>query len=317
MTEQRFAGMKLGPWLGICGNAGLALAKAAAGLAGGSTALVADAAHTVTDMAGSVQSLLGMRGTDPAKEEKDPYARIRAESVGKILISILLMLFGIQIAIAAVKSLFYGVGGPPRIYVLFIVIFSILLKEGLFQYKYRLGKRLGSRTLVAHAWEHRSDVYSSLAALIGVGGALLGQWWGFPYLYYLDPAAGLFIVVLVLHMGYKLIMELLDHTLPPILREENVMNLINMVQRVPGVLRVDDLQAREQGHYVVVDVRISVNPRITVLEGQEIAKAVKSQLMERFIHISEVTIHVHPYDPGYPYKNHVNPEQDHLPNLLQ
>jgi divalent metal cation (Fe/Co/Zn/Cd) transporter len=79
---------------------------------------------------------------------------------------------------------------------------------------------------------------------------------------------------------------------------------------------VDELRAREHGHYVLVDVKISVNPKISVYEGHDIARLVKQQLMMRFTHVSDVFIHVNPYDPGYPYKNNVDPDQDENASLL-
>lgn len=100
-------------------------------------------------------------------------------------------------------------------------------------------------------------------------------------------------------------------------REEAADELMQVVQRVEGVVTVESLRAREHGHYVVADIVISVNPRITVLEGQEIAKKVKTLLMHRFLHLSDVSVYVEPYDPGYPYKSNHDPNQEHMPTLLQ
>jgi hypothetical protein len=101
------------------------------------------------------------------------------------------------------------------------------------------------------------------------------------------------------------------------MREESADELMAVVQRVEGVVTVQSLRAREQGHYVVAEIVISVNPRITVLEGQDIAKRVKLLLMHRFLHLSEVMIYVEPYDPGYPYKSNHDPNQEQMPTLLQ
>ncbi|MEK3882719.1 cation transporter dimerization domain-containing protein [Paenibacillus sp. PL2-23] len=100
-------------------------------------------------------------------------------------------------------------------------------------------------------------------------------------------------------------------------REECAHELMQVVQRVEGVVTVQSLKAREQGHYVVADIIISVNPRITVQEGQEIAKRVKTLLMHRFVHLTDVSVYVEPYDPGYPYKSNHDPNQEQMPTLLQ
>ena len=99
--------------------------------------------------------------------------------------------------------------------------------------------------------------------------------------------------------------------------EEDTEELMQIVQRVEGVITVQSLRAKEHGHYVIADIVISVNPRITVLEGQEIAKRVKLLLMHRFLHLSDVSVYVEPYDPGYPYRSNHDPNQEQLPTLLQ
>ncbi|MBH5317122.1 hypothetical protein I6N90_04775 [Paenibacillus sp. GSMTC-2017] len=99
--------------------------------------------------------------------------------------------------------------------------------------------------------------------------------------------------------------------------EESVDDLMQVVQRVEGVVTVQSLRAKEHGHYVIAEIVISVNPRISVLEGQDIAKRVKLLLMHRFTHLSDVSIYVEPYDPGYPYKSNHDPNQEQMPTLLQ
>lgn len=316
MSELRFAKAEFAAWVGIVGNLGLALLKGIVGVLANSKALIADAAHSASDVAGSIAVLIGLKAAKLPPDEDHPYGHGKAESIAAIIVSILLIIVGVEIGLSAIKSLIYGVSEPPRSFALIVIVISIVIKEVMFQYKYRLGRKLGSQALIANAWEHRSDVYSSIAAFVGVGGAVMGAWFDVPQFYYLDPAAGLFVSLLVLKMGYKLVMESIHNTMDHVLHQEDAEELLKTVQRVPGVITVDDLRAREHGHYVVVDVKISVNPRITVMEGHDIAKSVKHQLMSRFIHVSDVFIHVNPYDPGYPYKNNVDSEQDDFPTLL-
>ncbi len=316
MSEQRFIKAKTAAWIGIVGNVALALMKGVVGFASGSKALIADAAHSASDVAGSFVVLVGLKAAQLPPDKDHPYGHGKAESIAAIVVSVLLVVVGVEIGISSIKNMYYGVHQAPAWYALIAIVVSILAKEAMFQYKYRLGKKLSSQALIANAWEHRSDVYSSLAALIGVGGAVIGSYWQMPWLYYFDPAAGLLVALLVMKMGYRLGMEAIHNTLDHVLHKEDSEELMQAVQRLKGVITVDDLRAREHGHYVVVDVKISVNPKITVLEGHDIAKSVKQQLMGRFSHVSDVLVHVNPYDPGYPYKNNVDSEQDDFSNLL-
>ncbi|WP_248927364.1 cation diffusion facilitator family transporter [Paenibacillus hamazuiensis] len=316
MTKQRVQKAEFAAWTGIVGNVLLTLMKGTVGYMAGSKALIADAAHSASDVAGSVAVLVGLKAAKLPQNDDRPYKHGKSESAAAIVVSVFLLLVGIEIAISSAKAIYYGVKTPPAWYGLIAIIISIIAKEAMFQYKYRLGKKLGSQSLITSAWEHRSDVYSSLAAFAGIGGALLGQHFGIGYMVYLDPIAGLVISVMILKRGYTLLMETIHTTPDHVLHQEEAEELLKTVQRVKGVIAVDDLRAREHGHYVIVDVKISVNPRITVMEGHDIARMVKMTLMKRFIHVTDVFIHVNPYDPGYPYKNNADPEQDDVPHLL-
>jgi cation diffusion facilitator family transporter len=316
MTEDRFQKAELAAWIGIIGNILLAVMKGIVGYMAGSKALIADALHSASGVGSSFAVLLGLRAAKLPPGEDHPYGHGKAESIAAIIVSVLLLAVGIEIGFSSIKAIYYGVDAPPQAFALIAIVISIIVKEAMFQYKYRLGKRLSSQALIANAWEHRSDVYSSIAAFVGVGGALLGDYLGNKYMYYLDPIAGFFVAMLVIKMGYRLVMESIHGSLDHVLHAEDAAELLRTVQVIKGVIAVDDLRAREHGHYVIVDIKISVNPRISVLEGHDIAKMVKQTLMKRHIHVSDVVIHVNPYDPGYPYKNNSNPEQDDYPTLL-
>jgi len=316
MTDERFKRAAAGAWLGIIGNLILAAVKFVAGWISGSKALIADAVNSASDVAGAAAVLIGLRAAKKPPDEDHPYGHGKAESISAIIVSMLLIVVGVEVGISAVEAIWTGEMAVPPWYTLLVVAVTIAAKEVMFQYTYRLGKRVNSQALIANAWDHRSDVYASLAVFIGVGGAMLGGAWNVPWLVYLDPIAGILVSLLVVRMGYRLIMESIHNTLDHVLHEEDAADLRSAVEEVKGVLAVDELRAREHGHYVVVDVKISVNPRITVLEGHDIAKSVKQHLIERFPHVSDVFTHVNPYDPGYPYKTPTEADEEDRPTLL-
>lgn len=316
MSDSRFGKAEKAAWLGIVGNLALAGLKGAIGFISGSKALMADAVASASDVAGSFAVLVGIKAAKRPADDDHPYGHGKAETIAAIVVSVLMIIVGFEIGRSAFDTLRSGVTEPPGMIALVALGISIAVKEILFRYNYHLGKKLSSQALIANAWDHRTDVFSSLAAAVGVGGALLGRYLEQPKLYLLDPAAGLFVSVLVLRMGYKMIKESVHNTMDHVLHEEDAAELVQAVQRIKGVITVDGLRAREHGHYVIVDVKISVNPRISVSEGHEIAKTVKQHLMKRFTHVADVLVHVNPYDPGYPYKNNVDPDQDEVPTVL-
>jgi cation diffusion facilitator family transporter len=316
VSEERFEKAEFAAWVGIVGNVALALLKGVVGFMAQSKALLADSAHSVSDVVGSFAVLIGLRAAKKPPDVDHPYGHGKAESIASIIVSVLLLVVGVEIGISAIKSIWQGVAEAPKGYALIAIGISLVVKEAMFQYKIRLGKKLNSQALITNAWEHRSDVYSSIAALVGVFGAILGRYLDIKVLYYLDPLAGLFVSLLVLKMGYSLVKDAIHTTMDHVLHKEDAADLISTVQTIKGVITVDDLRAREHGHYVIVDIKISVNPRISVLEGHEIAKLVKQQLMRRFHHVSDVFVHVNPYDAGYPYKNNTDTELSEYPTIF-
>lgn len=316
MSETRFGKAEMAAWMGIIGNLTLAAVKGTIGFIAGSKALMADAVSSASDVAGSVAVLVGLKAARRPADADHPYGHGKAEPIAAIVVSVLMIVIGVEIGKSSLDVLRSGVQKAPEWIALVALAISILVKEVLFRYNYSLGKKLSSQALLAGAMDHRTDVFASFAAAVGVLGAMAGDVFNQPKLYMLDPLAGIFVSVLVLRTGYKMIRESVHNTMDHVLHEEDAAELIQTVQRINGVITVDGLRAREHGHYVIVDVKISVNPKITVAEGHEIAKLAKQHLMKRFIHVSDVLVHVNPYDPGYPYKNNVDPEQDEMPTLL-
>ncbi|MBP1996758.1 cation diffusion facilitator family transporter [Paenibacillus eucommiae] len=314
MIDKRFQKAAFAVWIGIASNIVLAVLKGFVGITAGSKALLADAIHSASNVAGSFTALVSIRAAKLSADEDRPYGHGKAEAVASILISVLLLIIGIELGVSAVKALWAGVDSAPPGYALGIIVISLVVKEIIFRYKYHAGKQTGSQ--ITNFRERRFDIISALFAVLGVSGALIGTYWDLPFFFYFDPAAGLFISLLILKKGYNLVRETIHKTLYQMLHQEDAAELINTVQRVKGVISVDDLTAREHGHYVIVDMKISVNPKISVLEGHDIARLAKQQLMKRFIHITDVYVRVNPYDPGYPYKNNMDSEHDDYPTLV-
>lgn len=306
----------MGAWVGILGNIALALMKFIVGMMSNSRALIADAAHSASDIAGSFIVLIGVRAAHKPPDKDHPYGHGKAESIAAIIVSLILLYVGLEIALGSIRAIFSGVTEAPKGIALVAILISIIVKEAMFQYKYRLGKKLNSQALIANAWEHRSDVYSSVAALVGVAAAILGHYIGFTTLYYMDPVAGVVVALMILKMGYNLIRDSIHSTMDHVLHEEDSQYLYDAIRMVKGVQAIDELRAREHGHYLIVDVKISVNPKITVLEGHEIALRVKTLLLGRFANIADVFVHVNPYDPSFPYNPGYEPEDNDRPTIL-
>jgi cation diffusion facilitator family transporter len=294
-NQERFKKAEFVAIIGIIGNLILAILKWVIGVYANSRALVADAVNSASDVAGSLAVFIGLRAAKQPPDEDHPYGHGKAESIAAIIVAVLLVLVGFEIGKSSFQAFFQPIEAPKLI-ALAAVIVSIIIKETMFRYTFSMGKKLNSEALIVTAYDHRSDVYSSLAALVGIGCAILGEKLAIGWLVYADPVAGLFVSILILKLAWKLGSESVHNALDHVLHEEDTMELRKIVDSIPEVKKIDELHAREHGHYVIIDLKISVDPYITVEEGHRVGKKVKQKLMEER-HVENVFVHINPYNP--------------------
>lgn len=292
--EERFRKAEVAALVGIIANIALAVLKGIIGYISNSRALIADAAHSASDVAGSFAVLIGLRAAKLPPDRDHPYGHGKAESIAAIIVAVLLLLVGVEIGISSGQALFEPIEAPGQL-ALYAALISIITKEILFRYKYKLGKRINSDALIVNAYEHRSDVYSSIAVLIGITGALLGSFFNMSWLVYADPVAGIFVSILIGKMAVKLGFESIHTTLDHVLHDEDTTHYVKAIKEMPGVLNLDEFYAREHGHYVIIDIKLGVDPNITVKEGHDIGKAVKEHLLEQD-EVHDVLVHINPYE---------------------
>jgi cation diffusion facilitator family transporter len=295
-NKDRFKQAEFAAMVGVVGNIVLAIIKGVVGVISDSRALIADAVHSASDVVGSLAVFIGVRAAKQPPDEDHPYGHGKAESIAAIIVAVLLFLVGIEIGKSSFGSFFEDIQAPKPL-AIYAVVLSIVVKEWMFQYKFRLGRRIKSDAIIANAYEHRSDVYSSIAALAGIGAAIIGQRIGIDWLVYADPVAGLFVSILVIKMAWKLGSESIHSTLDHVLHEEDIVGMKETVCKISEIKKIDELHAREHGHYVIVDIKISVDPHMTVEEGHNIGKLVKQKLISEHDQIQNVLVHINPYSP--------------------
>lgn len=293
--EERFKKAEFVAKIGIVGNLLLAIMKWIIGIYANSRALVADAVNSASDVAGSLVVFIGLRAAKQPPDEEHPYGHGKAESIAAIIVAVLLVLVGFEIGRASFLAFFEPIDAPKTI-AIYALLLSILIKEGLFRYTYKQGKKLNSDALIVTAYDHRTDVYSSLAALIGIVASIIGDSVGIGWLVYADPVAGIFVSILILKMAWELGKESIHNTLDFVLPDEKTAQLKEKVLQVQEVKKIDELHARQHGHYVIVDLKISVDPYMTVEEGHRVGKLVKKKLLEEK-NVENVFVHINPFNP--------------------
>ncbi|RPF53213.1 cation diffusion facilitator family transporter [Aquisalibacillus elongatus] len=294
--DQRSSKAQFASILGMVANLLLAIIKGVAGIFTNSKALIADAFHSASDVVSSFAVLIGIRAAQKPPDPEHPYGHGKAENIATLIVSILLFVVGFEILMNSIQSIWSQDKNQTSINALYVVIFSIVVKEALFQYKNRLGKKINSPAIIADAWHHRSDAISSVIALAGIGLSILGREYNITALQYFDPIAGSLIAILVMWMGFKLGKDAVHVTLETVLSDEDTQDFWDTTLTVDGVKRIDMLNARSHGSYVIIDVKISVDPQITVDEGHSIAARVKEHLMDEHEEVQDVYVHVNPYE---------------------
>lgn len=281
-------------WVGFYVNAVLMAVKLVFGYWGHSDALVADGYHSLSDFATDFIILIFVGWAYKRADKDHPYGHGKIETFATMVIGLILLVvaFGIGLeGVVTVVDFFKGDVLPkPNLWVLIVAFLSIVSKEWVFRYTYKVGERIDSSSLKANAWHHRSDAISSIATLIGAGLSMLpGDKWRI-----MDPIASLLIAVFIGVSAIKIIRpsinELLEESLPADLLEK----LRKEIREVDGVRRYHSLRTRRNGHSYIVDLDIHVDPDISVREGHAIASEVEEKMHELLGKDLIVYVHVEP-----------------------
>ncbi len=270
-------------WLGLIANLVLAILKGFIGFISNSSALIADAGHSFSDLISDVITLWAVRMSNIPKDKNHPYGHGKFETIGTFFISILLILTGIGVAWHLFNK--FNIPEIPGIISLWMAAVAIVVKETLFHITRIISKKTSSKILLANAWHHRSDAISSVAALIGIGGSQLGV----PLM---DPLAGVIVSGLIIktgiNIGYESIKELTDE----IVEEEIINELGKILKDIEGVDNFHEMRARKMGPHLLVDLHIQVNNMMSISAAHQVAERVRLTILNKIPAVNEVLVHV-------------------------
>ena len=268
--------------------------KFVAGLAGRSSAMIADAVHSLSDFITDVVVLVFVGISAKPQDSSHDYGHGKFETIATFFIGLALAAAAVGIVVSAATKLAGWLQGEdipaPGTMALWAALISIVVKEILFQYTSRKGKKLETQALVANAWHHRSDALSSIGAAIGIGGAIiLGNRWTV-----LDPLASIVVGAMLVKVAWDLlgpaIGELTDKSLP----EDAENEILNIISSEPGVSQPHNLRTRRIGNRVAIEVHVRMDGNLPLSQAHEQASRIERQLKERFGADSHVTIHMEP-----------------------
>ncbi len=269
--------------------------KLAAGIFGRSQALIADAIHSLSDFATDVAVLIGLRFTSKPKDSDHAYGHGKYETIVAAVIGLALAYVGVRIAGTAIQRIFHAMHGDPlpmpSAFAFWAAVASIAVKEWLYRATMKVARATGSAALVANAWHHRSDAFSSIATAAGVGAAaFLGHDW-----LILDPIAALFVSVFLLKIAWRIVREqigeLTDQSLAPAVCEE----ILALARGIPGIEQPHNLRTRMVGRYPVIDLHVRLRADLPLREAHEIATSLEHALRDRFGKETIANLHLEPY----------------------
>ena len=287
--HERYGQAKKVTLIGAVINALLGVIKLIGGIAFHSHALLADGVHSfadlITDMMVLVASKYGSQDADAAH----PYGHKRIETAATFILALLLILAGAGIAWDSIDEIIFKQHTVPGSFALPIAALSILANEILFHYTRLIGKRIHSELIIANAWHHRSDAGASAVVVVGLIGSLVG-WPG------CDALAAIVVGCMIIQMGlsysWNSIKELVDTAVDVQLLGE----IETIIRSIHGVQKIHQLRTRMMGGDIFIDVHIQVSPYISVSEGHFVAQHVHLALVEQFVRVKDVTVHVDPED---------------------
>ena len=295
MTEQeRVKGIYRVTIVGSVVNLLLVVFKFVAGLLGSSSAMIADAVHSLSDFVTDIVVIVFVNISGKPEDEDHRYGHGKYETLATVIIALALFAVGVGILVDGVKDVAAVVNGAvlpaPSMIVLIAAALSIVAKELLYRYTAHVGRKLDSQAVVANGWHHRSDAFSSIGVLVGIGGAmLLGEKWRV-----LDPLAAIVVSAFIIKVAVDLIKPCLDELLERSLPAEVEQEIEQIILSEEGVTSPHHLRTRRIGNRYAIEVHIRMDGNLTLSEAHRITTAVEQKLKSRYGSATHVGIHTEP-----------------------
>ena len=285
-------------WIGLWINVFMAVMKLIAGIYGKSRAVVADGVHSFTDIFTDIVVLLGLKYSLKPADQSHHYGHGKFETLSTLILSVVLIVAGTSIFLSGLKSLihyFYGILIlKPKWIAFYAAIISLIVKEVLFRYTIKIGKKFKSQAIIANAWHHRSDAFSSIGTTLGVLGAIiLGKNWRL-----LDPLAAIIVSFFILKIAISILFNSINEFLEKSLDEKTEEKILKLISATSGVMNPHNLRTRKIGSSIAIDVHIEVRQHASVIKAHDISTEVEQSLKGEFGDGTFVSVHIEPSKNG-------------------
>lgn len=285
-SPERYTAARRVTWVSVFVNLLLTVAQIIIGYLGNSQALVADGIHTLSDLLTDFMVLFALFHSKKAADAEHPYGHERIETATTLLLGVILFAVGAGIAVRAILRLLETTALPtPDLMTLWVALFTLVAKEGLFRYLMHTANRLNSNMLRANAWHSRSDAVSSLVVVAGIGGSLIG-------FAYFDAVAAIVVAVMIAKVAIELGWQSLGELVDTGLGKTDLDSIRKAILSVSGVKALHLLRTRRVGGQALADVHIIVDDHLSVSEGHQISEAVRAKLIKEIAPMTDVMVHI-------------------------
>ena len=277
-------------------NVVLLLFKFVAGIIGHSSAMIADAAHSLSDFVTDIIVLVFVKISHKPQDKSHDYGHGKYETLALTIIGIALMAVAIGIIVkGAMKIAAWSKGEvllAPGKLAFWAAIVSIILKEAVYRYSIIKARKLNSKAVEANAWHHRSDALSSIGTAIGIGGAIfLGERWTI-----LDPIASVVVGAFIVKVAFDLLKNGIGDLMEQSLPDEVEAEIMQMISSLPGVTEPHDLRTRRIGNHYAIELHILMDGNISLKEAHDKASEVEDLLRQRYGEETHIAVHVEPME---------------------
>lgn len=269
----------------------LSILKFIAGVVANSGAMISDAIHSASDVFSTFIVMIGVKLSAKKEDEDHPYGHERLECVAAIILAVMLFLTGLFIGYESLQKIMYAANEDlptPGTLAVAAAVVSIITKEAMFWYTRHYAKMINSDALMADAWHHHSDALSSVGAFIGIVGARMG-------LPVLDPVAGLFICLFIVKAAFDIFKDAVEKMVDHNADEEFENALREKILSYAEVHSIDLMKTREFGNRVYIELEISVDGQLSLIDAHEIAEKIHDDIEENFSQVKHVMIHLNPF----------------------
>ena len=280
--------------VGSVGNVALLTFKFIAGILGHSSAMIADAVHSLSDFITDVVVLVFVSISAKPQDKSHDYGHGKFETIASFLIGLALVAAATGIIVSGVLKLVAWWGGDdlaaPGWIALWAALLSILIKELLYQYTVRKGRKYNSQVVIANAWHHRSDAFSSIGTAVGIGGAIwLGQRWTV-----LDPLASIVVGLMLVKVAWELLKTSIGELTECSLSAETEQEIMTIIQSFDDVQEPHNLRTRRIGNRIAIEAHVRMDGNLPLEIVHERATAIEHKLKDRFGKETHVTLHMEP-----------------------